>query len=114
MEVFEIDGVNIYKIDTKLQTTDVGAKRIACVDTWRSECVLINLCEPGVDAAGQRALLSALRRDTLDKLTAREEHQRVKALERMGASAGSSASPRGGVLILSPSSKRRKGSRLTK
>jgi hypothetical protein len=28
MEVFEHDGINIYKIDTKLQTADIGTKRI--------------------------------------------------------------------------------------
>jgi hypothetical protein len=55
MEVFEIGGINIYKIDTKLQAADVGTKRITCVGTWRSNCVLINLSEPGVDAPGQRA-----------------------------------------------------------
>jgi hypothetical protein len=96
MEVLEIDGVNIYNVGTKLQAADIGAKRITCFDTWRSNCVLINLCEPGVDATGQRALLSALRRDAVDKLTAREEHQRVEALEHMEASAGFSASTRVG------------------
>jgi hypothetical protein len=96
MEVFEIDGVNVYKINIVLQAADIGATRITCIDTWRSNCVSINLCEPGRDAIGQRVLLSALRRDAVDKLIARKEHQRVKALERVEASTGSSASARGG------------------
>jgi hypothetical protein len=47
MEVFERDCINIYKIDTKLQTADIGANRIACLDTWRSNCILINLSDQG-------------------------------------------------------------------
>jgi hypothetical protein len=34
MEVFEQDNINVYEIDTKLQTADVGTKRITRVDTW--------------------------------------------------------------------------------
>jgi hypothetical protein len=60
MGVFEIDGIDIYKIDTKLQAADIGTERVACVDAWGSNCVLIDLCEPGVYATSQRALLSAL------------------------------------------------------
>jgi hypothetical protein len=113
MEVFEIDGINIYKTDTKLQAADIGAKCITCIDTWRSNCVLINLCEPGVDATGQRALLSALRRETVDKLCAPEEHQRVKALERMEARVRAVPPVHAGG-VSSPSSERRNGSRQTK
>jgi hypothetical protein len=78
MEVFQLDECDICKIDAKLQAADIGTKRITGVDTWRSNCVLINLCEPDIDATAQRALLSALRNDTVDKLALRKETQRVK------------------------------------
>jgi hypothetical protein len=54
-------------ISTKLQTADIGTERITCLDTWRSNCILINLCEPGVDATQPRALLSSLHRATQSK-----------------------------------------------
>jgi hypothetical protein len=88
MEVFEIDGINIYKVDTKLQAADIGAERIACVATWRSNS------EPGVDATGQRALSSQLRRDIGQAARTR---------------AGSSAGARGGSF----ESKLRKKKRVT-
>jgi hypothetical protein len=100
VEVFEIDGINIYKVDAKLRAADIGAKRIACVDTWQSNCVLINPSEPGVDATGQRALLSTLRSNSGRK--------RWNVLRRaqplLPARAGG---------FLNPSSKRRNGPRLT-
>jgi hypothetical protein len=57
---------------------------------------LINFSEPGVSPTGQRALLSALRRDAVDKLNARKEDQRVRALERLESYTGSTAGARGG------------------
>jgi hypothetical protein len=44
MEVFNLPKSDIYKIDAKLQAADIGTKRITCIDTWRNNCVLINLC----------------------------------------------------------------------
>jgi hypothetical protein len=96
MEVFNLRKCDIYKIDTKLQAADIGTKRITCVDTWRNNCVLINLCEPGVDPARQRNLLSMLRNDTVEKLALRKESQKIKALERMAVNSGLSACLPGG------------------
>jgi hypothetical protein len=58
--------------------------------------VLISLCEPDIDATAQRALLSALRNDTVGKLALRKETQRAKAVERLAVNPGSGASPCGG------------------
>jgi hypothetical protein len=66
MEVFGLPNINIYKIHAKLQAADIGTKRITCLNTWRSNCVLINLIEPGVSPTGQRALLSVMRRRAED------------------------------------------------
>jgi hypothetical protein len=96
MGAFEHDGINIYKVDAKLQTADIGTERIACLDTWRSNCILINLSEPGVDAAQRRALSSSLRRDAIEKLRTREEQQRAKALECAGTRAGFAGARGGG------------------
>jgi hypothetical protein len=104
MEVFQIDGINIYKVGAKLQVADIGTKRIICSDTWRPNCILINFSEPRVDATQQRTLLSLWRRDAIEKLHTREEPQWVQ----VGTCAGSAAA-RGGVL--SPSSKRKSESR---
>jgi hypothetical protein len=84
MVIFENPVIDIYKIDTELQVADIGTKRIACLDAWRSNCIVINLSEPNVSAAKQRELLSNLRADTVAKLGAREEQQWMKALERAG------------------------------
>jgi hypothetical protein len=96
MEVFNLPKCDIYKIDAKLQAADIGAKRITCVDTWRSNCVLINLCEPGIDPPTQRTLLSMLRNDTVEKLALRKEFQKMKALGRMAVNSGLSACLPGG------------------
>jgi hypothetical protein len=40
MEVFNLPKCDICKLDAKLQVADIGTKRITCVDTWRSNCVL--------------------------------------------------------------------------
>jgi hypothetical protein len=86
------------KIDAKLQAADIGAERITCVDTWRSNCVLINLCEPDVDPTAQRALLSTLRNEAVAKLALRKESQRMQALERLAVNSGyTSCLPGGGV-----------------
>jgi hypothetical protein len=92
---FENPRIDIYKIDAELQVADIGTKRITCLETWRSNCILINLSEPNVSATKQRELLSNLRVDTVAKLTARKEQQRIKALERAETCAGP-ASARGG------------------
>jgi hypothetical protein len=73
MEVFNLPRCDVYKIDAKLQAADIGTKRITCVDTWRSNCVLINLCEPDVDPPARRTLLSILRNDTVEKLALRKK-----------------------------------------
>jgi hypothetical protein len=96
MEVFHVPECDVYKIDAKLQAADIGTKRITCVDTWRSICVLINLCEPDVDATAQRALLSTLRNDTVEKLALRKEFRRAKALGRLAVNSGSTACLPGG------------------
>jgi hypothetical protein len=96
MEVFNLPKCDIYKIDAKLQAADIGTKRITCLDTWRSNCVLINLCEPGVDPARQRNRLSMLRNDAVEKLALRKESQKMKALERMSVNSGLSACVPGG------------------
>jgi hypothetical protein len=57
MNVFKLPEIDVCKIDAKLQAADIGTKRITCLDTWRSNCVLINLSEPDVDPTAQRALL---------------------------------------------------------
>jgi hypothetical protein len=67
MEVFDLPRCDVCKIDAKLQAADVGTERITCVDTWRSNCVLINLCEPDVDPPARRVLLSMLRNDAVEK-----------------------------------------------
>jgi hypothetical protein len=96
MEVFNLPKCDIYEIDAKLQAADIGTKSITCVDTWRSNCVLINLCEPGIDPPTQRALLSMLRNDRVEKLALRKESQKMKALERMAVNSGLSACLPGG------------------
>jgi hypothetical protein len=98
MEVFHRPECDVYKIDAKLQAADIGAERITCVDTWRSNCVLINLCEPDVDPTAQRALLSTLRNEAVAKLALRKESQRMQALERLAVNSGYTAClPGGGV-----------------
>jgi hypothetical protein len=96
MEVFNLPKCDIYKIDAKLQAADIGTKRITCIDTWRANCVLINLCETGVGPASQRTLLSMLRNDTVEKLTMRKEFQKIKALGRIAVNSGLSANLPGG------------------
>jgi hypothetical protein len=73
---------------------NIGTERVACLDAWRSNCILINLSEPDVSATKQRELLSNLHADTVAKLSARKEQQRMKALERAETCAGP-ASTRG-------------------
>jgi hypothetical protein len=90
MDVINLDEIDICEIDAKLQAADIGA------NTWRSNCVLINLCEPDDDPTAQRALLLALRNETVDKLADRKETQRVEALERLEAIPGPTANSRGG------------------
>jgi hypothetical protein len=98
MEVFEHDGINIYMVDTKLQTADIGTKRTTCLDTRRPNCILINLSEPGVDAMQQRALLSSLRRDTVEKLHTRKESNNGRRLWNMlGRTQAPPAYVRGGL-----------------
>jgi hypothetical protein len=75
MEVFNLPKCDKYKID--LQAADIGTKRITRIDTWRNNCVLINLCEPGVGPASQHNLLSMLRNDTMEKLAMRKESQKM-------------------------------------
>jgi hypothetical protein len=96
MEVFNPPKCDIYKIDAKLQDADVGAKRITRIDTWRNNCMLINLCEPCVDPASQRNLLSMLRRDAVGNLAMRKESQKIKALERIAVNSSLSAGLPGG------------------
>jgi hypothetical protein len=96
MEVFDLPKSDICKTDAKLQAADIGAKRITCVDIWGSNCVLINLCEPGVDPARQRNLLSMLRNDTVEELAMRKESLEMKTLERMAVNSGLSACLPGG------------------
>jgi hypothetical protein len=98
MEVFGLANINIYKIDTKLQAADIGTKHITCIHTWKSNCILINLSEPGVSPTGQRALFSAPRRDAADKLHAHKEDQRMRALERLESYTGSTTGAHGGEL----------------
>jgi hypothetical protein len=76
MEVFNLPKCDICNFDAKLQAADIGTERIMCVDTWRSNCVLINLCEPGIDPPTQRALLSMLRNDAVEKLALRKNLRR--------------------------------------
>jgi hypothetical protein len=59
---------------------------------------LINLSKPDVSPTDQRALLSALRRETVDKLHTREEEQRIRALERLESYFGPTTGARGGSL----------------
>jgi hypothetical protein len=93
--VFDLPKCDIRKIDANYRL-QIGTKRITCVDTWRNNCVLINLCEPGVDPARQRNLLSMLRNDAVEKLALRKESQKIKALERMAVNSGLSACLPGG------------------
>jgi hypothetical protein len=65
MGIFGLPNINIYKIDAELQAADIGAQRITCIRTWKSNCILVNLSEPGVCPTGQHALaLSAKTRDS--------------------------------------------------
>jgi hypothetical protein len=112
MEVFQLPECDVYKIDAKLQAADLGTTRITCVDTWRRNCVLINICEPNVDPTAQQALLSTLRNDAVEKLALRKESQRAKALERLAVNSGCTACLPGGDRSLS--SQRKSKSKRTK
>jgi hypothetical protein len=106
--VFGLPNINIYKIDNKLQAADVGTKRITCLNTCRSNCVLNNLIEPDVSPTDQRALLSTLRRETVDKLHTRDEEQRIRALERLESYTSSTTCARGGNFQKTKSQKKKR------
>jgi hypothetical protein len=97
MEVFKLPDIKLYKSDAKLQAADIGAKRITCVETWLSNCVLINLPNNDADATQLRSSLITLRLDASDKLGARKAQRKIKQVEKLAVKyADVPTIPRGG------------------
>jgi hypothetical protein len=85
MDVFKIPDVKLYIIDAKMQVADVGIQRITCVETWPSNCVLINLANKDTNATQLRSSLITLRLDASDKFAARKARRKIKEVGKLAA-----------------------------